>query len=167
MTKKTNEPSGWNPVFEFPLDDRNTIIIDGVKYKRVEEPKSPAEIAFKDWWGEYPRTEIWTEYDKIRWVSFSAGYYNAPSKVTEVEPSMTNCVLLGNPPDGYVTWNEWYNEMGSKGILHNLKISDISAKEYQQKSEKEQKWDVVRESVKWCKENPEKSVEDYLSAPYK
>jgi hypothetical protein len=28
--------------------------------------------------------------------------------------------------------------------------------------EKEQKWDVVRESVKWCKENPEKSVEDYL-----
>ena len=40
MTKKTNEPSGWNPVFEFPLDDRNTIIIDGVKYKRVEAPKS-------------------------------------------------------------------------------------------------------------------------------
>ena len=40
MTKKTNEPSGWNPVFEFPLDDRNTIIIDGVKYKRVEEPQS-------------------------------------------------------------------------------------------------------------------------------
>jgi hypothetical protein len=39
MTEKTNEPSGWNPVFEFPLDDRNTIIIDGVKYKRVEEPK--------------------------------------------------------------------------------------------------------------------------------
>jgi hypothetical protein len=31
-----------------------------------------------------------------------------------------------------------------------------------QKPEKEQKWDVVRESVKWCEENPEKSVEDYL-----
>ena len=40
MTEKTNEPSGWNPVFEFPLDDRNTIIIDGVKYKRVETPQS-------------------------------------------------------------------------------------------------------------------------------
>jgi hypothetical protein len=40
MTKKTNEPSGWNPVFEFPLDDLNTIIIDGVKYKRVIEPQS-------------------------------------------------------------------------------------------------------------------------------
>jgi hypothetical protein len=41
MTKKTNEPSGWNPVFEFPLDDRNTIIIDGIKYQKVEEPKPP------------------------------------------------------------------------------------------------------------------------------
>ena len=27
---------------------------------------------------------------------------------------------------------------------------------------KEQKWDVVRESVKWCKEHPDESVEDYL-----
>jgi len=40
MTEKTNEPSGWNPVFEFPLDERDTIIIDGVKYKRIEEPQS-------------------------------------------------------------------------------------------------------------------------------
>jgi hypothetical protein len=40
MTKKTNGPSGWNPVFEFPLDDLNTIIIDGVKYQRVIEPQS-------------------------------------------------------------------------------------------------------------------------------
>jgi hypothetical protein len=32
----------------------------------------------------------------------------------------------------------------------------------QVKKEKEQKWDVVRESKKWCEENPEKSVEDYL-----
>jgi hypothetical protein len=33
----------------------------------------------------------------------------------------------------------------------------------QEEKEKEQKWDVVRESVKWCEENPEKSVEDYLT----
>jgi hypothetical protein len=32
-----------------------------------------------------------------------------------------------------------------------------------QKPEKEQKWDVVRESVKWCKEHPDESVEDYLT----
>jgi hypothetical protein len=41
MTKKTNEPSGWNPVFEFPLDDPNIIIIDGIKYQKVEPPKPP------------------------------------------------------------------------------------------------------------------------------
>jgi len=30
--------------------------------------------------------------------------------------------------------------------------------------EKEQKWgDIVRESVKWCKEHPDESVEDYLT----
>jgi hypothetical protein len=95
--------------------DISTVLIEGdiatimgVKYKRVEEPKSPAEIAYKDWWGEYPGTEIWTKDDEIRWVSFSAGY-NAS-----------------------------------------------------QEPKKEQKWDVVRESVKWCKEHREESVEDYL-----
>jgi len=30
------------------------------------------------------------------------------------------------------------------------------------KEPEEQKWDVVRESVKWCEENPEKSVEDWV-----
>jgi hypothetical protein len=34
--------------------------------------------------------------------------------------------------------------------------------EASQEPKKEQKWDVVRESVKWCKEHPDESVEDYL-----
>ena len=38
---------------------------------------------------------------------------------------------------------------------------DYKVGEYQPK-EKEQKWDVVRESVKWCEEHPDESVEDYL-----
>ena len=109
MTKKTNEPSGWNPVFEFPLDDRNTIIIDGVKYKRVEEPKSPAEEAYKEVYGWYPpTTSSVSNYEDNRWSAFQNGY-NAS-----------------------------------------------------QEPEKQQKWDVVRESVKWCEEHPNESVEDYL-----
>ena len=44
------------------------------------------------------------------------------------EPFMINCVLEGNPPNGYSYWNEWYKELGSKGILHNLKISSIDKK---------------------------------------
>lgn len=43
-------------------------------------------------------------------------------------PSMINCVLEGNPPNGYSYWNEWYKELGSKGILHNLKLSSIDNK---------------------------------------
>jgi hypothetical protein len=129
------------------------------KLEQIEKHKTPCEIAYRDWWGEYPTTTWRNDID--RWNAFEKGY-NA-SKVTEVEPSMTNCVLLGNPPDGYVAWNEWYNEMGSKGILHNLKISDISAKEYQQEPEKEQQIkELVREGVKWCEEHPNESVEDYL-----
>ena len=31
-----------------------------------------------------------------------------------------------------------------------------------QELKKEQKWDVVRESVKWCEEHPDESVEEYL-----
>ena len=50
--------------------------------KEMEKHKTPVEIAFKDWWGEYPGTEIWTKDDEMRWVSFSAGYNNA-SKVSE------------------------------------------------------------------------------------
>ena len=44
---------------------------------------------------------------------------------------------------------------------YNSSKEDYKVGEYQPK-EKEQKWDVVRESVKWCKEHPDESVEDYL-----
>jgi hypothetical protein len=43
---------------------------------------------------------------------------------------MTNCIIKGNPPYGYFTWHDWYDALGSKGILRNLRIS---AKEYQPK----------------------------------
>ena len=103
--------------------------------------KSPAEIAFKRVYGHYPVTDIAdTCWEGQTWFAFQEGY-NAASeeKVGVDKPSMTNCVLTGNPPDGYDAWNEWYGEMGSKGILHNLEISskgilhtlEISSKEYQ------------------------------------
>jgi hypothetical protein len=37
-----------------------------------------------------------------------------------------------------------------------------TAKEVMEKVQEEQKWDVVRESVKWCKENPDKDPLDWL-----
>ena len=37
-----------------------------------------------------------------------------------------------------------------------------TAKEVMEKIQEEQKWDAVRESVKWCEEHPDESVEEYL-----
>ena len=137
--------------------------------EELEKTKSPVEEAFKDWWGQYPETGTWDGFDEKRWQGFQAGYEFAyqekimekVQKEQEVEPSMTNCVITGNPPDGYVTWQEWYNELGSKGILHNLRISSIDYKPTPQEPE-EQKWDAVRESVKWCEEHPNENPLDYL-----
>jgi len=139
------------------------------KLKKLEElsqTKSPVEEAFKDWWGQYPETGFWDGFDEKRWQGFQAGYEFAYAistakevmekvqKEQEVEPSMTNCVITGNPPDGYVTWKEWYNELGSKGILHKLRISSIE--------QEVREWDVVHESVKWCEDHPDWDLFDYL-----
>ena len=91
------------------LIEGDTATIMGVKYKRVEEPKSPAEEAYKEVYGWYPpTTSSVSNYEDNRWSAFQNGY-NAS-----------------------------------------------------QEPEKQQKWDVVRESVKWCEEHPDESVEDYL-----
>jgi hypothetical protein len=125
--------------------------------KEMEKHKSPVEEAYKDAYGEYPMGEPF-------WIVFKKGYEAHQSLVDDANKikaaaSMINCIIEGNPPNGCSTWNEWFELFGSKGILHHLRIS---AKEYQPK-EKEQKWDIVRESVKWCKEHPDESVEDYLT----
>ena len=82
--------------------------------EELEKTKSPVEEAYKDWWGEYPGDEIWTNFDETRWVGFKAGY------------------------------NAAYEE----------KIME--------KVQEEQKWDAVRESVKWCEEHPDKDPLDWV-----
>jgi hypothetical protein len=49
------------------------------------------------------------------------------------------------------------NDAETERLLEGLYYNYIHVKK-----EKEQKWDVVRESVKWCEEHPDESVEDYL-----
>lgn len=48
--------------------------------------KSPAEEAYKRWWGEYPGTETWTIYDETRWVGFQKGYADAYGEKVSQEP---------------------------------------------------------------------------------
>jgi hypothetical protein len=50
--------------------------------------KSPAEEAYKKWWGEYPGTETWTVYDETRWVGFQKGYNTSYEEtVSEYQPT--------------------------------------------------------------------------------
>ncbi len=97
--------------------------------------KSPAEKAYKDWWGTYPSTEkSVSDTEDMRWMGFKAGYEAAQSKDVEIQedvetsPTMFNCIIEGEPPNGYAAWNLWYENEGSKGILHNLRIAPIKSK---------------------------------------
>jgi hypothetical protein len=61
----------------------------------------------------------------------------------------------GEYPMGEPFWIVF--QKGYKAAQKDYKVGEFQPKE------KEQKWDVVRGSVKWCKEHPDESVEDYLT----
>ena len=48
------------------------------------------------------------------------------------------------------------------GYSYDCCYEIVDAVEEFEKSKEPEKWDVVRESKKWCEEHPEESVEDYL-----
>jgi hypothetical protein len=97
--------------------------------EQLEEEKTDVEKEYRDAYGHFPETSgfAMTDGDVISWDAFQKGY-NAAKK-SKIKPFLINCVLEGNPPNGYSHWNEWFRELGSKGILHNLKISSIDFKE--------------------------------------
>ena len=118
--KTQDVPKGYvTGVFEPVTDAETERLLEGlyynyiqVKKEKEQQTKSPAEEAYKDWWGEYPGDENWTS-DATRWQGFQAGYNAAYEEKVSEEPE-------------------------------------------------EQKWDAVRESVRWCEENPDKDPLDWL-----
>jgi hypothetical protein len=72
------------------LIEGDTATIMGVKYKRVEEPKSPAEEAYKEVYGWYPpTTSSVSNYEDNRWSAFQNGYTSAKEdyEVGEYQPT--------------------------------------------------------------------------------
>ena len=55
------------------------------------------------------------------------------------------------------------NDAETERLLEGLYYNHIQVKKEKEQQIKE----LVRESVKWCEEHREESVEDYLSGPYK
>jgi hypothetical protein len=90
--------------------------IMGVKYKRVEEPKSPVEEAYKEWWGQYPELETDSKYDDIRWQGFQAGYELAQVKDGCPEP------YCPDEPEYYdeVEWDEKDNPKPMDEVVNRL-----------------------------------------------
>ena len=97
-------------------DDGRTLKVFVNKVK----PKTPVEEAYKNWWGEYPGTEIWTDYDETRWVGFKAGYNAAyEEKVSEWEPTPQTPEQVS---DGL---KEAFREAIKQGIIPEVdKVSD-------------------------------------------
>ena len=69
------------------------------------------------------------------------------------KPSMTNCVVEGEPPNGCRAWNVWYEEYGSRGILNNLKISSLNDKPEPVITRVEVITDTGRDYVCWEDDN--------------
>jgi hypothetical protein len=88
--------------------------IMGVKYKRVEEPKSPVEEAYKEWWGQYPELETDSKYDDMRWQGFQAGYELAQVK--------DGCPESPDEPEYYdeVEWDEKDNPKPMDEVVNRL-----------------------------------------------
>jgi hypothetical protein len=82
--------------------------IMGVKYKRVEEPKTPVEEAYKDWCGEYPSG---TPSENAKWGAFLAGYQVTQPKAVPVDE-----------PDWYdeVEWDEKDNPKPMDEVVNRL-----------------------------------------------
>ena len=82
--------------------------IMGVKYKRVEEPKTPVEEAYKEVFGKYPELETDSKYDDIRWRAFQMGWMKAQVPVDE--------------PDYYdeVEWDEKDNPKPMDEVVNRL-----------------------------------------------
>ena len=82
--------------------------IMGVKYKRVEEPKTPVEEAYKDWCGEYPTGG---PSEDAKWGAFLAGYQVTQPKAVPVDE-----------PEHYdeVEWDEKDNPKPMDEVVNRL-----------------------------------------------
>ena len=165
---------------------KEDIAILQMKLQKLEEQqrtKTPVEECYKDWWGQYPELETDSQYDDTRWQGFQAGYEFAYAISTakevmekvqeEQEEDEWKSVALGFGenlsaigPDGYydftpVEWYDWVVDIYENTANEYLKL--LQKERAKTKAQEPEKWDVVRESVKWCEEHREESVEDYLT----
>ena len=125
-------------------DDGRTLKV----FVNTMKPKSPAEKAYYAVYGWYPpTTSSVSNYEDNRWRDFQNGYNASQVIETPQEPEEPETLL---------------DVIRNLGYSVDMCYEIVDAVEEFEKSKEPEKWDVVRESVKWCEEHPNESVEDYL-----
>jgi hypothetical protein len=123
--------------------------------EELEKTKSPVEEAYKDWWGDYPELETDSNYDLTRWAGFQAGYNAAYEEKVVEEPEENEwksvALRFGEKLSGYLSDN--YYEL-SPAAWFRWAVFNYGKGQHIK--------DAVRESVKWCEENPNKNPLDCL-----
>jgi hypothetical protein len=59
-----------------------------------EMEKTSIQRAYKDWWGEYPKTGLWSNYDETRWVGFQGGYEAHQSLVDAANKIIKDALMI-------------------------------------------------------------------------
>jgi hypothetical protein len=85
--------------------------IMGVKYKRVEEPKTPVEEAYKEVFGKYPELETDSKYDDIRWRGFQAGFQAAYEEKVREDDYYNEVITQKNTEPQCPDEPEYYDEV--------------------------------------------------------
>jgi hypothetical protein len=133
--------------------------------EELEKTKSPVEEAYKDWWGVYPGTEIWTNFDETRWVGFKAGYNAAYEQKVSEEPEVREWDVVResmnwhkkHPDKDPLDWvkpqtpeqvadglKEAFREAVKQGIIHEVdKVSDVFMNEMVEKLKGQTLYDVI------------------------
>ena len=93
--------------------------------EELEKTKSPAEEAYKDWWGEYPKSIF--NSDDVRWMGFQAGYNAAyEEKVAFREAVKQGVVSSENKsPTLYDLIADWWDEIFMNDNEAEVTIEDL------------------------------------------
>ena len=164
-------PSFPTPTLVMVEDAETERLLEGLYYNHIQvkkekeqRTKTPVEECYKDWWGQYPELETDSQYDDTRWQGFQAGYefayaISTAKEVMEKVQEEQKEDIMWKPvalrfgeklsdvgPDGYYNFTpeEWFDwVVNTYGKNQQIK-------------------EVVRESVKWCEEHPDKDPLDWL-----
>jgi hypothetical protein len=128
--------------------------------EELEKTKSPVEEAFKDWMGVYPPTNPSVDniFD-IRWRAFQMGYNAAYEEKVAQEPEEEQednewksvALRFGEKLSGYLS--DGYYELSPASWFRWAVFTYGKGQQIKE---------VVRDSVKWCEEHPDKDPLDCL-----